>query len=72
MCLSGGTDTRWTKSSSCYQGKYKLLVPSGVLKPALILSHPELEMLIKAVYFICYLLTLEGKGQAGCMGAFQV
>lgn len=52
-CLSDSTDARWTKSSSCYQWKYRLLVASGGLQPALSLSmtikrNPHLKTIIKA------------------------
>lgn len=53
-CLSDSKDARWTKSSSCYQWKYRLLVASGGFQPALSLSttikkNPHLKMLIKAM-----------------------
>lgn len=51
-CLSDSTDARWTKSSNCYQWKYRLLVASGGFQPASSLSmtikRNPLKMLIKA------------------------
>lgn len=56
-CLSDSTDARWTKSSSCYQWKYRLLVASGGFQPALSLSttikrNPHLQMLNKATLLL--------------------
>lgn len=56
-CLSDSKDARWTKSSSCYQWKYRLLVASGGFQPALRLSttitrNPHLKMLNKATLLL--------------------